>query len=1144
MVKKRLSVIIILVMLIAQYTYGLGVPVQVRAEGTSENTSVSAAAYGDSSMLTASVFDPELTVTEAVYEFDQDIMTSVTLSVYNADGQPDPGPVFEQGSNVQLDFTWAIPNGYDYKPGDYYFTFTLPAEFKLFNDVHGSLESDSGPVGTFTVSQATHEVVMTFNDFIKEHDNVHGTLRISTKFDVQVIKGSTTQEILFPINGTMVAYPIIFKPTGLTIQKSGVPDGFNAKSIHWTVDVNKSLAAVSNAVVTDPIPAGLTLNANDIAVYELNVALDGTATKGSLVDPLNYSAEITGSTLNLQFNSTINKAYRIEYDTLITNEALTKFTNTATFKGDNLAPVSSSATVTVARGVTLDKTSTYNWGDQTITWSIKYNYNEKEIAKVNAHFTDLFTDTQKLINGSLVVYPVTIDSSGTATKQTALDPSAYTVTTETAANKKGFKLQFNNAITSPYLIEYKTTAIERVTHDTIITNTVTDGTYRDEAYQQIRTTVIYKNLGSVNYQTKTADWKITFNGDDAPMSNVKVTDVFPYGGLKFIPGTFIIKNSAGETVDASEYDLQYDPSGLAGFTVTFHSPIYGTHTINYSVEFNNDWITGNTDQFHNTATVFWVDMEDPDFVVHSAEAKGLFNPRFEEKYNGIKSGSYNAIRKEITWRIGFNYNGKTLENATLKDWIKAPQTLKDGSLKVYHMNIAVDGTPSIGSEVSSALYTYILDGNVPLEDKVLTLNLGSINGPYYVIFTTGLEGQIIDSKVDNTAKLYDGLNPVSKDLTASVKIPYGGELLDKTGVQNGDKIKWTVNINRTQSYLKNVVITDTPSPNQIILSDTFHLYKTNIPVSGVPTTSTEEWVRGADKDYTIDITEDSTGKQIFILKFNKDIRTTSVLTYETLITASNGEQLTNTASLKGDNVVTVTKDTTKIMIVGVSSGSGTGTGERSTLTVKKVDAENNSLVLSGAKFNLYRVGGEEPQLLDTQTTGPSGTAVFSNILSGSYILIETAAPDGYVLDSKERPVTLSPGANIQITATNNKQVIPTPSIEPSPSASTGPSTPPSSEPTPTPSTIPGEVVIDEPVVPAGPGTPEVQPTPPVVQELPDDEVPLGTVDVVDDEVPAGTVQQLPKTGEASPMPLYVAGMALIAGGFVLNRLFKRNKRSE
>ncbi|OKP71820.1 hypothetical protein A3842_23255 [Paenibacillus sp. P3E] len=1163
MVKKRISVALVILMLLVQYAYGIGFTTQATAAGI---------------------------------ENDRDIITSVSMAVYGQDGQTVTDNVYEVGSKVKLDYTWSLPNGHGYVAGDT-FAFQIPAQFQLFNDINGSLISDDGEVGTFTVSQSTHQVLMSFNSYIETHDNVQGTLRIQTQFDKQVISGSTTQEIVFPVNGGSQTVTVNFKPSvGSTIEKKGVSGGFNADHIDWTVDVNKKLEPVTGAVITDPIPEGLSMDSTvSMAVYQLGIQLDGTVTVGALVDTSKYAAEVTGGILTVRFTDpVISGAYRIAYSTAVVSDSLKSFTNTATFTGAGRDPVSSSSTVTIQRGGSLNKVATnYEWGKQIITWAIEYNYNNKVIPQGSAVLKDYFNYTQSLVSDSLVVYPVTLNSAGTAIKGTPLLPNVdYKVTGLIDVEKNGFKLEFLNGISSAYRIEYKTKSLSRILKDTTITNNVSDSTYSVDATQKIRPAVIYKTLSGVDYTNHTAEWKITVNGDNYPMNNVVVTDTFPQGGQKFIPGTLVVRNASGTVLSESDYQWELNKPGepKSGFKLKFTKPLSVTHTITYRTEFNNDWLYGNTDNFVNNARVDWQDIEGPPLWT---EAQGLFIPRAEVKNNGFKTGAYNASKKMFTWTIGINYNSKAIADPNITDILTSGQTMGDGSLRVYNMNIDANGKPSQGLEVPKNAYSYSVGTGNELKIKFIN----AINSPYYVVFNTFLEGQLIDSKVSNTAKLLDGTQKVSKDLTASVNIPYGGEYVFKDGLQNGDKLNWTMVVNRSQSTVKNAVLTDIPSSNQILLPDSFHLYPTTVGVNGEVSKSAPELVK--DADYTLNISADADGKQKFILSFLHDIHSAYIVDYQSLIIANTGDKLTNTVNLSGNNVKLVTQDTTKEIIVGVSSGSGTGSGVRGTLTVQKLDAADSALKLAGATFDLYRLNGSERLLVNTRTTDIEGRAVFNNIWLGSYVLIETAAPSGYTLDSREYPVTIGSSANINLTVLNTKQTpatptpTPTPSTVPTPTPSTVPSESPSPAPSasttptgspavsptpsptvvpttvPTPSFIPGGptptpavtevpgVIIEEPQIPAGavvtPGatqslTPSSSPSasPTAVTSI-DDDIPLGGVEVDDDDVPKGTVAEasggkLPQTGESSPLPIYLAGLGLILVGFILSMVFRRRKQ--
>lgn len=166
--------------------------------------------------------------------------------------------------------------------------------------------------------------------------------------------------------------------------RRGDSSGFNADHILWSVDINKSLKTVGNAVVTDPIPTGLSLSTPvTVSVYQLSIQLDGSVTQGALLDTSKYSTEFIGGSLNVRFTDpAISSAYRIEYSTAITDEHRLSFTNTATFTGDGQVPASSSATVQVERGGSLNKYSSgYDWSNQIISWAIEYNYNKKRFRK-------------------------------------------------------------------------------------------------------------------------------------------------------------------------------------------------------------------------------------------------------------------------------------------------------------------------------------------------------------------------------------------------------------------------------------------------------------------------------------------------------------------------------------------------------------------------------------------------------------------------------------------------------------------------------------------------------------------------------------------------------------------------------------------
>lgn len=1105
MLKKKTSALLITLLIFMQSIYGIGFITKASANTISNN-----------------------------------ILDSVTMAVYDSAGQVVTGNVYEPNSTIQLDYTWSLPNGHGYKNGDTY-TFTLPQQFLLFNDISSNLVMGQDQLGTFHVDRASHQVLITFNNYIESHDNVRGTLTFRTKLDTSQLTESTTVTITIPIKSGDQIFTLHLKPSVTsTIEKRGVPSGFNSKDIHWTVDVNKTLDSVQNAVVTDPIHTGLSVPVT-VAVYDLGVHLDGTVVQGALVDSSKYTVSITGAELSIRFTeSPIQTAYRIQYTTPITDFDKETFDNTATFGGSNKNPVQASATVQVTHGSSLDKfVESYSPITQIIKWGIKYNYNERSITQSAAFLKDLFTNTQEIIAGSLHVYPVTFNSSGIETLGSELPTGEYTVTTEEDAGKKGFKLQFNHNISSAYKITYQTKASNPVMNNAIITNSVTSGSGgSDSASQAVEQGAVLKyprTADDIDYKAKTVGWLIIINRDSQLMNNLVVTDTFSNKGLRFIPDSLVIKKNNVE-LPPSDYILDSSVAAEDGFKVNFKNAISEPISIVYKTEFNIDWISPpGTTNFINSAKVDWIDSTE---AAKTKTATATFIPRNEVKNNGFKYGAYDAASKKLEWTVGVNYNGKAIADAIVQDTLESNQKFIDDPLNqldllaVYQMNIQANGDHSLGGKIAPSKYKYAVDS----QNRLVVHFLQPISEPFYIVFKTSLQGQVINSSVSNTARAFNGTEPVSGNLKATLPIPKGGEYVRKSGEQSGDKIHWSVQINYGQSTLNDAKIVDTPSINQQLLPDSFHLFATTVASNGNVMKGTE-LTKGVE--YTLVIKTDNQGKQTFELSFVKQITSAYILEYQSLIMANDHETVTNRIALSGTNVTFIERETTKEIVVGVSDGSGTGSGVRGSLTVKKIDSANNTLLLDGATFELKRKSGEK---INRLTTDETGTVVFNNLLAGEYVVSEITAPPGYVLNKEDNPITLHPGdefhLNVINTKTTNTDSPPPESTNP-PGGPTPPPPPttPTPPPTPTPSPTPGATPP-----PSITPTPSVTPTPPTVPTpSTDPDIPIDT----DNDVPLGGIppitkpETLPTTGESSHLYVEIAGITLILLGLILRRRFTR-----
>ncbi len=280
--------------------------------------------------------DPAEGTNSGPKQITTNILTGVKLT--DKDGKPfteDNRPSTDSPANIE--FTWELLKSMNVKNGDYYI-FDLPKHFKIYNTINSPLyDSENNPIGNFTVTK-DGKVTMTFNDYVEEHPDVVGNLQLKTEFNKAEIKGTTTQEIPFPIKDNDVSITVDFKPNVKTAtNKKGLPDRpINTNEINWTVEMNKTKDTLKNAVFKDNIPQGTSLNKDSIKVYYLEVDVNGNATRGKEADPEDYKIiSSDGSKLEIAFKENISKAYQIEYATKITDENIKDFRNNVTITSDN-----------------------------------------------------------------------------------------------------------------------------------------------------------------------------------------------------------------------------------------------------------------------------------------------------------------------------------------------------------------------------------------------------------------------------------------------------------------------------------------------------------------------------------------------------------------------------------------------------------------------------------------------------------------------------------------------------------------------------------------------------------------------------------------------------------------------------------------
>ncbi|MGM8213099.1 Cna B-type domain-containing protein [Virgibacillus sp. W0430] len=970
----------------------------------------------------------------------ENIITDITLYQRLEDGtekqELTPGQEIElvrpyNDFKVTLEYKFALPNNHGYSNGSTY-TITIPEQIKVQpNPEPTELRTSNGNTvfGTFT-SNNNNEIIIEFNEEIEGNSEISGFISLESEFDQHFSDGNAEQEIKFPISdGSEVTYPVKFIPEGSSISKKADADQpYNTKEITWTVDFNKDLQKLNNAQLHDTLIGNHHYMSEPIKVYELKMNIDGTIASATPLADNQF-----GSSFPLSLG-TIDKAYRIEYKTKIDeSDTGNAYKNNVALHADELSsPLNAQATVHVKRGQPLEKTNgAYNKEKQEVEWIVKYNFDERFIPENKAILTDVLQGNHALIDDSFEVHKITIN------QQTGAEASRELVSAGNAPNQytvhptsNGFTLEFNNAIDHAYEIKYKTKAVDRpgeTENSYQINNTINDefGNSK-QAKTTISQQIFFKSHSGVDYKDKKVRWNIRINEDKQTMENVTFTDTLPVGFT--IENGITVTHGGTNVTEGSDYTLTYNES-TRKINIVFLNAITDVVHINYTTTFNYDAIITdqgeNRSQNHtNAAGIEWDIEHSPGSITTGKQENGsTFRPDQYSKQNGFKNGTYNPVSKEISWEIGVNYNKETLNNTVIEDVIQGNQNFDLASVKVYEMELtgSKNGVQK-GAALAENMYTI-----EPIEDQGETIGfkvvLNNITEPYLIEYKTDLNGLLVKSSYGNKA-VVNSENKEPFDLTATVSPYEGGNYTDKFGEQNEDNprvVNWSVDINRAQSKINNLVLHDELSKNQSLRKDSIMLYGTKVNTNPNSIVKDESNVLEEGIDYTVAFSEREDGSDTFTISFNNPVEAAYVLEYDSYILyKGTGEEgnFKNNFTLNGEGTESVSSTDPFSRAIDVSKIQGGITGEVGALIVTKVDADNQASALQGATFELY---DGDNNFIKREVTDAEGKITFKNLLyDRDYTLKETEAPDGYVVSNRDGYTFKFTKSNEEINIQNHK----------------------------------------------------------------------------------------------------------------------------
>lgn len=570
----------------------------------------------------------------------ENLLTDAKLIFEDQEGNSVEKP--DINSLISINYEWAIPNGHSYNGGDE-FHFKVPEELVIYEKIDRlEMKFNQATIGYFSVDESGNASIE-FTDFIKQYSNIHGTLQVWTQLDKKTVITEEKEVVITPIEGKdKISIPIKYIPNGPNVSKKGEPNRtYNAETIQWTVDFNMDLEDVKQAKLLDPIQEGQALKKDSIKLYRIDTKLNGETSIGQLLDENHYTIGQTadGQDFTIEFKDDVHLAYRLMYETDITNQDQSAFRNKASLVSGDKVISSAEGTVNVTRGSPLNKKAAhYDPVTQTITWEIRYNYNEKKLAQKDALLEDYFNGTQALISDSFQVKEVTIDQNGNEAGTKAFEN--YVVQPQKKDEQNGFTLQFNQDIQSAYLITYQTKAAERIFEAEEIINTVTAGKESKQGKQRIDQQILTKSHGTPNYKNKTIPWRITFNKDQQTMNNLILKDTFTNEGLTLQKDSLKVTTGNSVLEEGTDYLIVEHANG---FDIQFMKEINTEHTVTYTTAFDYEK-RADKDQknLRNHVKLEWVNEDGKDLT---KENQSIFTPDTYTQSNGFKNGTYDAKKK-------------------------------------------------------------------------------------------------------------------------------------------------------------------------------------------------------------------------------------------------------------------------------------------------------------------------------------------------------------------------------------------------------------------------------------------------------------------------------------------------------------------
>ena len=956
-------------------------------------------------------------------------------------------------ADIRINFDWSLDDDVEILDGDTY-TYQLPDYFSVYNAIDEPLKDETTGVqlGRFTLDE-TGKLTVIFNGEGTNLSVREGTIKLET--ELKVTTDVEKIEIVTGIKDEDGEVITITLPIAKAdIQKSGVINAEN--TVIWSIVANKNRLTLKNAIIKEYLPEGLKVWYTNYYIQNESGNWE-TAPEGFI-----HTRQTSSSTYEYSFPSgELTVPIKIELKMTIADKDKTEFLNKVEISGDNFLPNSSEATVSFNQKDNYKKLNDYDLDSGILNWEVKATFTQesgifKDWMYVKTY--DPNTATHHLKEGSIQVF----DESGN--KIPDEDWEFADADSKDYAKKEGkyvhFTLNFKKK--GIYTIKYSTEAFEKpMRPGTGAANfgTVIDGESKEELTGGETVKVngklgVLKEAYNKNNTDSTVEYKITINSNKLLMKNVIITDRFDSlnGGypsaLQLLEDTLKLSSDSKPELDLGiDYQLER-LDGDANFKTGFRIKLIGNFAetsekivLKYKAKYFIDEQEKNPNgaaslRFDNSVIVSYTGEDgknhtDGDDVAFWGDSK--------LSYNGVKYGVYAAENADLTtkfthanpfdetkapedsvyWSAVFNtWKTKIPANTIIREALGEGETLRD--IVIYDVELAATKVEvgSLGAKwVKGEDYEVVYDGDVPeiklLKDKT---------NPFSIFVSAAASEEVYKYKNVATMTI-----PNNKPLVVEGMVEKSEKTawIDKDGTQGTDKdyrlINWTVILNKDGHKVIQPLVEDT-----VNMADQTFVYDEDKNVVVKVYKAKSDGQGGFEKDGEAIVfdegnqpfvtTDSAEGTQKLTIKLGDSINSPYIVEYQTMLDPDikNHEKVSNSATLFGKDVSI--HETSKEVIVKSTNGEGTSSGKNGSLKFKKLDENKELIKTKSAFFDLYRKDKEGNLTLMMSDIEVKGDKIIENgveidqlsrLRYGTYVIVESKAPEGYVKNENKHEFTIS-----------------------------------------------------------------------------------------------------------------------------------------